>query len=1081
MIHKRLGLAGWLIAIGSLGAIGIYFASAKDATHQRDRVYRIGWEEVPPFQTKGANGAPTGFGVELLGAAARRRGIRLEWVWSPKSSESSLREGLVDLWPLMTITPERKQYLHISDPYLQHDHYLMIRADSPYSQLQDFSMATVAHLDLAIAPRILRGILPNAHLLARPSTKDAIEDVCAGRADAAFTDEFTGVSTLFNGLACVNQPLRTVWIPSLQTQLGVGATFAAQSAADEIREEIGAMGDDGELRRIMTRWGSYLPRNLETTNALLNAKRAQRNLSYTIAFFVGLLLLAVVAAGHIRRQQKRIQQEVEERERAERTLREWERRFRDLLENAQLIAIIIDLNKGISFCNSYALSITGWTREEVIGHPAEGFVDAEYLRQLEEAIEVSPAAGGPLPLSESAMLTKDGQRRWIQWASTVLRDCAGRASGFASLGEDVTELKRLRAEAAIRESEERFRTIFQEAAVGVAQVDLEGHVTLANERYCAILGATREELVGRTSRTHPDDIEPQAAQRGRLLAGEIASFSTEKRYIHKDGTVLWVRVHESLIRDHENRPSHFIAVLEDVTERKKAEAALRESEERFRNMADTAPVIIWVSGVDKQCTFVNKGWLAFTGRTLEQELGEGWAGGVHPDDLDRCVASYYSAFDERRAFQMEYRMRSADGTYRWVRDEGVPRFASDGVFAGYIGSCVDVTDIRRSHEEAMARQKLESVGVLAGGIAHDFNNLLGSIMADAELALADLPPGSPAGEGIARINAVALRAAEIVRELMVYAGNESAVFEPVDVSALVGEMIQLLKVSIAKGATLKVNLPTNLPAVRANAAQIRQVVLNLVTNATESLGGADGTITIAARRTRVSRESPTEFGQRLPEADYLRLEVTDTGCGMTEEVQARIFDPFFTTKFAGRGLGLAAVQGIVRGHGGAINVKSAPGRGTRFEILLPFLNEMAPKEPHPSSPQADREAGSTVVTVLLVEDEESLRAPVSKMLRKKGYSIIEAGNGDAALDLFRAHKKDIDMVVLDMTLPGRSGPEIFSQLQIIRPDVKVVFTTAYSQETLQAALAGRGSFGFLRKPYDLADLLNLLREAGVPR
>ncbi len=858
----------------------------------------------------------------------------------------------------------------------------------------------------------------------------------------------------------------------------MGATFSAAPVADAIRDEIGAMGRDGELMRIMTNWGYYLPRNLETLTALLSADKVRRQLSYIIGLIASLLLVALIVANHIRRQRNRIKQEVRERERAERTLFESERRYRELLENTQLVALILDLNKNVSFCNSYALSITGWTREELIGRPAEGFVDAEYLSRLEEAIKTPSAAAGPLPVTESPILTKAGSRRWIQWTCTVLRDDAGNAAGFASLGEDVTELKRLRAETAMRESEERFRKIFQEAAVGVAQIDLEGRITLANDQYCAILGATREELVGKSFRkfTHPQDVEPQVAQMNLLLAGKIPSFSMEKRYIHKEGQVLWARVHGSSIRDHENRPTHFIKVLEDITERKKAEAAQRESEERFRNMADTAPVMIWVAGTDKRCTFFNKGWLAFTGRTIEEELGDGWAQGVHPDDLNRCITTYSSAFDERRTFQIEYRLRAADETYRWVRDEGIPRFGSDGVFAGYIGSAIDVTEIKRSHEEALARQKLESLGVLAGGIAHDFNNLLASIMADSELALADLAPGSVARDGVLRINAVALRAAEIVRELLAYAGKESAIFQPVEISALVREMMQLLKVSISKRAILRVNLPEDLPAVRANAAQIRQVVLNLVTNASESLGDDGGIITVVIGRVVVSRNSPAELRETLPEGNYLRLEVKDTGCGMTDEVKARMFDPFFTTKFTGRGLGLAAVQGIVRGHSGVINVTSAPGAGTGIEILLPLLDVMAPAELRRDAPRSDAEVGRASGTVLFVEDEDSLRVPVSKMLRRKGYAIIETSTGEAALDHFRVHQKDISVVLLDMTLPGMSGPEIFAQLQVIRPGVKVIFTTAYSQQTLANALAGGETFGFLRKPYHVADLLELLQE-----
>ena len=453
-----------------------------------------------------------------------------------------------------------------------------------------------------------------------------------------------------DGLSCADQTLRIIWIPSLKTQLGIGATFEAAAVADEIRQEIAAMGQSGHLSPIMSRWGYNLPQNVMTMNALLEAGREKRRLIMVIAVFAGLTLLTAVAAIQIGRQRNRIAREIAEREQAERTLREWERRFRDLLERAQLVAIIIDLESGISFCNDYALSLTGWKKDELIGRPVQTLVDAAYLQQLAEAIEASPSACRPIPVSESALLTKDGQQRWIRWTSTLLRDTKGIAVGFASLGEDVTELKRLQAEAANRESEERFRAIFQHAAIGVSQTDLEGNVILANDRYCEIVGLGRDEVVGRNvqSYTHPDDVEPQKVQMQRLMAGEISSFTLEKRYIYGEGLTVWTRLNGSLMRDLENRPRQFIFVVEDVTERRRAEEALRESEERFRNLADTAPVMIWVAGPDGLCTFFNKGWLTFTGRTMEQELGDGWSESVHPDDLDQCLATYREALDARR-------------------------------------------------------------------------------------------------------------------------------------------------------------------------------------------------------------------------------------------------------------------------------------------------------------------------------------------------------------------------------------------------------------------------------------------------
>ena len=372
----------------------------------------------------------------------------------------------------------------------------------------------------------------------------------------------------------------------------------------------------------------------------------------------------------------------------------------------------------------------------------------------------------------------------------------------------------------------------------------------------------------------------------------------------------------------------------ELEERRRAEHELRESEERFRNLANRAPVGIWVLDADQGVTFYNRRALAFLGRKMADRCACQWTDFVHPDDLEEVSSKYRSAVVGRRSFRIECRVRRTTGKYRWMLHTGVPRFIG-GVYSGYIGTSLDITDLKRAHERMIVNQKLESLGVLSAGVAHDFNNLLGTIMAESDLALSDLAEDSPSRSNVERIAAIATRASEIVNLLMTYAGDRDLAIEAVDLSKITAEVLFLMRPPLSNTAVIDVNLAKDLPAVQANMAQIRQVVLNLITNASEALKGKGGKITVRTGLVHIGKAAAAKRKVDLPWGDYCYLEVSDTGCGMTAQTQSKAFDPFYTTKFVGRGLGLAVVQGILRSHGGAITVVSAPGSGSTFEILLP--------------------------------------------------------------------------------------------------------------------------------------------------
>jgi two-component system, cell cycle sensor histidine kinase and response regulator CckA len=487
------------------------------------------------------------------------------------------------------------------------------------------------------------------------------------------------------------------------------------------------------------------------------------------------------------------------------------------------------------------------------------------------------------------------------------------------------------AKTAKRLQHEQLQLAIDAEAAAMVLVNGRGNIALVNSAAERLFEYTRRELIGRSIDTLVPGSWPQQHTGLQRLWATLS-----RRELHvrrKDSYELPVEVVMHPLKTREGLRTLYSIV--DISERKRAEAALRESEARFRNLADTAPVMIWSSGQDKGCTFFNRVWLDFRGRTLEEELGEGWTEGVHADDLAGCMDTYVASFDARKRFQMEYRLRRHDGEYRWVLDSGVPLWAPDGAFAGYVGSCLDITESRRALQQAFSHQKLESLGVATAGIAHDFGNLLSGIIAHAELLLEEFPPDSPNARDVRIIIEIAARGSEIVKELMVYTGRDGSALEPLDVSVVAEEMMELLKVSISKHTILKTEFSRRVPMVLASPTHIRQIVMNLILNASEAIGDGSGVIELTTSQATVSEGEESNTSSNVIRGQYARLAVSDTGAGIAPEVQPRIFDPFFTTKPEGRGLGLAVTQAIVRRYGGRIEVHSVVGQGTRFEVLLP--------------------------------------------------------------------------------------------------------------------------------------------------
>jgi PAS domain S-box-containing protein len=509
-----------------------------------------------------------------------------------------------------------------------------------------------------------------------------------------------------------------------------------------------------------------------------------------------------------------------------------------------------------------------------------------------------------------------------------------------------------------------------------------------------------------------------------------------------------------------------------------AEAALRESEERFRRVFEEGPLGLALVGKDYRFTKVNSALCEMVGYPEAELVQKTFTDITHPDDVQADLELASRLFKrEIPVYRMQKRYRRKSGEFIWINLTASVIRGPGGEPLHGLAMVEDITEMRRTQDEALLRQKLESVGTLAAGIAHDFNNLLGAVQAQAELGLSALDAGSSCKEELRAISAVALRGSEIVHQLMVYAGKESEAAVSVDLSKVVDEMLLLLKASVTKHAVIDAHLDHHVAAVRASAAQLRQLVMNLITNASDAIGNRDGVIRVITRPVTLKRESGPRSSVTLPDGEYVQLEVSDTGCGMSLETQARVFDPFFTTKSAGRGLGLAVVQGIVRSLGGAIHLASEPGKGTTVQVLLPSEKTTAAGGGRMLSGDGPMAVPTRHGAVLVVDDEDLFRQGIVKMLRMSGFEVFEAAEGSSAINVLRGDGAKIDVILLDMTMPGASSHEIMAEAVKANPAIKVILTSAYSQEMIASSMSAPRVHSFIRKPFQFADLLKALRRS----
>jgi PAS domain S-box-containing protein len=492
-----------------------------------------------------------------------------------------------------------------------------------------------------------------------------------------------------------------------------------------------------------------------------------------------------------------------------------------------------------------------------------------------------------------------------------------------------------------------------------------------------------------------------------------------------------------------------------------------EGERTFRELADNAPVMIWRAGPDGLCNWFNKPWLNFVGRAMEHELGQGWSQGVHPDDIERCLGVYLDAFQARQTFTMTYRLRRADGAYRMVLDNGAP-FYRDGEFAGYFGSCVDITEQQAVESQLRQAVKVEAIGQLTGGIAHDFNNLLQVIRGNLELLSDALPDEGRARNRFRNAMEAVARGSSLASQLLAFARRQPLQPKVINLGELIRETDDMLRRVLGGAVEVTTMIPRGLWNALVDPVLLETALLNLAVNARDAMDGR-GDLTIEAGNAELADGAVLDFDVRA--GQYVMVAVADTGCGMSAETIERAFDPFFTTKAEGRGtgLGLSTVQGFIKQSGGHVAIESRLGRGTTVRIYLPRSLELEDSVTL-SGPSL---AVGGAETILLVEDDDSVRSTTADMLTELGYTVLEARDADNAWSIIEQGAL-IDVLFTDVLMPGTLlSTELARRAKQRSPGIGVLFTSGTDIAVETGSCEERSPI--LSKPFTREELDRSLR------